>query len=167
MPLSLVKVRSQTQGSHVGKQYSYRGIWHGLNSIYQQEGGLKGLFAGSWASQLRVGIGSATQLASYKRARSICETHLGISNEMLLTLASSSLGGVATSLAMNPLDVASTRLYNHAAKYRGLSDCLAQTVRSEGVLALWKGLSGQYARIVPHSILMMVIAESLGFDFGK
>ena len=86
---------------------------------------------------------------------------------MLLTLASSSLGGVATSLAMNPLDVASTRLYNHAAKYRGLSDCLAQTVRSEGVLALWKGLSGQYARIVPHSILMMVIAESLGFDFGK
>ena len=161
-PLSLVKVRMQTAGSRVGVQYRYRSLLDGLRSIYRHEG-LAGLFAGSWASQLRVGVGSAAQLASYKWSKQMLGAHLAPGYP--LYLAASAVGGVATVLAMNPLDVASTRLYNSQGRYRGVADCLVRTVRKEGFFALWKGLSGQYLRIVPHSVLIIVFSEALGFKF--
>lgn len=165
-PLSLVKVRMQTFGSQVGAQQAYRGITHGILSIYR-EGGVRGLFAGSWASQMRVGVGSAAQLASYKLAKSIVSGTLKVDG-LPMFIISSAISGIFTSLSMNPLDVVSTRLYNQGtnAKYRGVLDCLVKTVKTEGFFALWKGLTGQYARIVPHSIVVLVFSEILGFNFG-
>lgn len=55
--------------------------------------------------------------------------------------------------------------YNRSHEYSGVFDVLRRTVKSEGVFALWKGVSAQYSRIVPHTILTILFAEALGFDF--
>jgi solute carrier family 25 protein 34/35 len=43
--------------------------------------------------------------------------------------------------------------------YKGVFDCLAKTIRTEGVLAIYKGFLPHLARILPHTILTLSFAE--------
>jgi solute carrier family 25 protein 34/35 len=52
------------------------------------------------------------------------------------------------------------RLYNqHGNLYKGIFDCLYKTVSTEGVFALYKGFTAHLARILPHTILTLTLAE--------
>ncbi len=181
-PLSLIKVRLQAAGSQVGRQtYNYRGVIDGLRTVYRSEG-MTGLYRGVWASMLRVAVGSAAQMASYKKSKQFVQERFGLSGSVPVIVGAAAVSGIVCSLSMNPLDgekhflvlfllfltlaVVSTRMYNNAHQYSGVFDVLARTVRTEGVLALWKGVSGQFSRIVPHTVLTIVFAEALGFDFN-
>lgn len=53
-----------------------------------------------------------------------------------------------------------SRLYNQNGNlYSGVIDCLTKTVRSEGFFALYKGFLPHLARILPHTILTLSLAE--------
>ena len=53
-----------------------------------------------------------------------------------------------------------SRMYNQNGNlYRGVFDCLAKTVRTEGFLAIYKGFLPHLARILPHTILTLTLAE--------
>jgi len=43
--------------------------------------------------------------------------------------------------------------------YQGVLDCLSKTIRTEGVLAIYKGFLPHLARILPHTILTLSLAE--------
>lgn len=45
--------------------------------------------------------------------------------------------------------------------YRSTLDCLAQTVRTEGVLALYKGWTPYVSRVMPHVLTMFVVYEKV------
>ena len=52
------------------------------------------------------------------------------------------------------------RMYNQDGRlYKGIFDCLLKTIRTEGVLAVYKGFNAHLARILPHTILTMSLAE--------
>lgn len=81
----------------------------------------------------------------------------------------SMLSGVMLALSINPFDVVSTRLYNQPVcketgrglLYRGLGDCLTRIVREEGVMSLWKGVTANYLRVGPHTVLTFMFWERL------
>lgn len=53
-----------------------------------------------------------------------------------------------------------SRLYNQNGNlYKGVFDCLAKTVRTEGFFAIYKGFLPHLARILPHTILTLSLAE--------
>ena len=53
-----------------------------------------------------------------------------------------------------------SRMYNQTGNlYNGLFDCLFKTIRTEGVLAIYKGFFAHLARILPHTILTLSLAE--------
>lgn len=53
-----------------------------------------------------------------------------------------------------------SRMYNQNGNlYQGVFDCLAKTVKTEGVLAIYKGFLPHLARILPHTILTLSLAE--------
>lgn len=53
-----------------------------------------------------------------------------------------------------------SRMYNQNGNlYKGVLDCLMKTVRTEGVLAIYKGFLPHLARILPHTILTLSLAE--------
>lgn len=53
-----------------------------------------------------------------------------------------------------------SRLYNqHGNLYTGIFDCLRKTIGTEGVLAIYKGFLPHLARILPHTILTLSLAE--------
>jgi solute carrier family 25 protein 34/35 len=43
--------------------------------------------------------------------------------------------------------------------YKGVVDCLMKTVRTEGFFAIYKGFLPHLARILPHTILTLSLAE--------
>jgi solute carrier family 25 protein 34/35 len=51
------------------------------------------------------------------------------------------------------LDTIMARMYNQTGNlYGGVFDCLFKTVRTEGVLAIYKGFFAHLARILPHTV---------------
>jgi hypothetical protein len=52
------------------------------------------------------------------------------------------------------------RMYNQTGKlYKGIFDCLSKTIRTEGLFAIYKGFFAHLARILPHTILTLTLAE--------
>lgn len=70
-----------------------------------------------------------------------------------------------------PADVLKSRLMNQrvvdgrGALYRGMTDCAAQTVRHEGVFALWRGLLPVWLRMGPWSFTFWIVNERLRREF--
>lgn len=53
-----------------------------------------------------------------------------------------------------------SRMYNQTGNlYTSALDCFIKTLRTEGVLAIYKGYTVHLARILPHTILTLTLAE--------
>ncbi|KAI8848308.1 mitochondrial carrier domain-containing protein [Chytridium lagenaria] len=172
-PLYLVKTRMQSYSPvAVGHQHSYvtRGVFYSLSHIFGNEG-IRGLWRGVDAAMMRTGIGSAVQLSSYDGSKKaiLASGFLTNGGGIVVHFAASAVTSLFVCLAMNPFDVASTRMYNqHAGSdgksgslYRSGLDCIVKTVRAEGISALYKGFTAHYLRIGPHTILTFVFLEQV------
>ena len=57
-------------------------------------------------------------------------------------------------------DTIMSRMYNQTGNlYSGVFDCLVKIVKTEGLLAIYKGFFAHLARILPHTILTLSLAE--------
>ncbi|KAH7127689.1 mitochondrial carrier domain-containing protein [Dactylonectria macrodidyma] len=160
-PFFLVKTRLQSFSPFrpVGTQHQYRGAWHGLNQIYGTEG-FRGLYRGVSAAMIRTGFGSSVQLPTYFFAKRRLVKHFGMEEGPALHLACSSMSGFVVCCFMHPPDTVMSRMYNQNGNlYSGAFDCLSKTIRSEGFFALYKGFLPHLARILPHTILTLSLAE--------
>lgn len=170
-PFNLIKSRFQSCSPHfaTGYQHGYASVAAAIRSIWGREG-LGGFYRGASASVLRTTVGSAVQLSSYDALKPLVARALAQPADHFGVHFCAAMGsGVLACLTMNPFDVVMTRLYNQKARgalYAGLADCAAKTIRAEGVLALWKGLLPHFARIGPHTVLLLVLLEQVRAHLG-
>ncbi|KAK4455998.1 mitochondrial carrier domain-containing protein [Podospora aff. communis PSN243] len=160
-PFFLAKTRLQSFSPFlpVGTQHNYRNAWDGLKQIYRGEG-VRGLYRGVGAAMIRTGFGSSVQLPTYFFAKRRLVRHLGMEEGPALHLASSTVSGFVVCVVMHPPDTIMSRLYNQNGNlYKGVFDCLAKTVKTEGFFAIYKGFLPHLARILPHTILTLSLAE--------
>ncbi|KAL2129487.1 hypothetical protein VTI74DRAFT_7674 [Chaetomium olivicolor] len=160
-PFFLVKTRLQSFSPFrpVGTQHRYRNAWDGLSQIYRSEG-VRGLYRGVGAAMIRTGFGSSVQLPTYFFAKRRLMRHLGMEEGPALHLASSTASGFVVCVVMHPPDTIMSRMYNQNGNlYAGVFDCLAKTVKTEGFFAIYKGFLPHLARILPHTILTLTLAE--------
>ncbi|EAW13100.1 putative mitochondrial oxaloacetate transporter (Oac) [Aspergillus clavatus NRRL 1] len=160
-PFFLVKTRLQSYSPFlpVGTQHKYRNSFDGLRKIYTSEG-VGGLYRGVGAAMVRTGFGSSVQLPTYFFAKRRLMNHLGMEDGPALHLASSTASGFVVCCVMHPPDTVMSRMYNQTGDlYKGAFDCLFKTIRKEGVLAIYKGYFAHLARILPHTILTLSLAE--------
>ncbi|XXQ35211.1 Mitochondrial carrier protein [Plasmodiophora brassicae] len=168
-PAFLIKVRLQMQGSAgagstIGYQHNYGGVLDAATKIVRADG-IAGLWAGSRSQMLRVAVGSAVQLPSYDAFKAILLMVPGVPNGTVTHLIASTGGGLLVAVAMNPFDLVTSRVMNQptvngkGALYDGIVDCMLKTARSEGLLALFKGLPAHAMRVAPHTILTFVFWE--------
>ncbi|KAA8652579.1 hypothetical protein EYZ11_002364 [Aspergillus tanneri] len=160
-PFFLVKTRLQSYSPFlpVGTQHSYRNSFDGLQKIYTSEG-IRGLYRGVGAAMVRTGFGSSVQLPTYFFAKRRLMRHLGMEDGPALHLASSTASGFVVCCVMHPPDTIMSRMYNQTGNlYKGVFDCLYKTIRTEGLLAIYKGYFAHLARILPHTILTLSLAE--------
>ncbi|KAG9245520.1 mitochondrial oxaloacetate transport protein-like protein [Calycina marina] len=160
-PFFLVKTRLQSFSpfAPVGTQHAYRNAADGMRQIYISEG-FRGLYRGVGAAMVRTGFGSSVQLPTYFFAKRRLVKHLGLEEGPALHLASSAASGFVVCCVMHPPDTIMSRMYNQNGDlYKGVLDCLLKTVKTEGVLAIYKGFLPHLARILPHTILTLSLAE--------
>lgn len=160
-PFFLIKTRLQSYSPTlpVGTQHKYRNALDGVRQIYSAEG-LRGLYRGMGASMVRTGAGSSVQLPTYFFAKRRLMRHANMQDGPALHLLSSTASGFVVCCAMHPPDTVMARLYNqHGNLYSGILDCLTKTVRTEGLLAVYKGFLAHLARILPHTVLTLTFAE--------
>ena len=178
-PFFLVKTRLQSFSPllPVGYQHGYKNAVDGFRQINRNEG-IKGLYRGVGAAMVRTGFGSSVQLPTYFFAKRRLIRHLGMEEGPGLHLASSTVSGFVVCCVMHPpgtsvdfsacarsadsihLDTIMSRMYNQTGNlYSGVFDCLYKTVKTEGVLAIYKGFFAHLARILPHTVLTLSLAE--------
>lgn len=160
-PFFLVKTRLQSYSPFlpVGTQHQYKNAWDGLRQIYTAEG-TKGLYRGVGPAMVRTAFGSSVQLPTYFLAKRRLQNWFGMSDGAPLHLLSSTCSGVVVCIFMHPPDTVMARMYNQTGNlYSGAFDCLYRTVKTEGILAVYKGFFAHLARILPHTILTLSLAE--------
>ncbi|KAF4636794.1 hypothetical protein G7Y89_g1291 [Cudoniella acicularis] len=145
-PFFLVKTRLQSFSpfAPVGTQHAYKNAVDGMRQIYKGEG-IHGLYRGVGAAMVRTGFGSSVQLPTYFFAKRRMIKHFGMEEGPALHLASNTI---------------MSRMYNQNGNlYKGVFDCFGKTVKTEGLLAIYKGFLPHLARILPHTILTLSLAE--------
>ncbi|KZZ93061.1 Mitochondrial carrier domain protein [Ascosphaera apis ARSEF 7405] len=161
-PFFLVKTRLQSFSpfNPVGTQFPYTGAIDGFGQIIKTEGGAGGLYRGVGAAMVRTGFGSSVQLPTYFLAKRTLMKFDGVKDGPGLHLACSSAAGFVVCCVMHPPDTIMARLYNQRGNlYKGVFDCLFKIVKTEGVLALYKGYVAHLARILPHTVLTLTLME--------
>lgn len=132
--------------------------------LSDRQEGVRGLWRGATPAVQRAALVNLGELATYDHAKeSILRTGLVGDNVAAHTL-SSMCSGLFASLISTPADVIKTRMMNQdpaAPLYRGSVDCLVQSVRAEGVLALYKGFLPTWARLGPWQLVFWVSYEQL------
>ncbi|GAA5928897.1 hypothetical protein JCM1841_001288 [Sporobolomyces salmonicolor] len=148
-PVERVKVLLQMQGQG-GKQL-YNGPIDAISKLYK-EGGLKSIYRGTAATLARDGPGSAVYFIVYEAVKRRL-TPAGQDPAALSLTAVTVAGGLAGvgmwTFAIPP-DVIKSRLQGAPeGTYKGFIDCAAQTVKHDGVKALFKGFGPAMLRAFP------------------
>jgi len=156
-PFDVAKIRMQASREQ-------KGSFRSELLLIGQEGGLAGYFRGMEASLLRAVIQYGCTIGTYDSSKARLVDSYGLKDGVTTHVAASMLSGVVTALLGTPADVMKTRMiaqhYGGADPiYRNSLDCVRQTVRREGLAALWKGLTPTYLRLAPWHTIFFVAYE--------
>ncbi|SNX86587.1 related to FAD carrier protein FLX1 [Melanopsichium pennsylvanicum] len=157
----------------------YRGLWHGLVSIYKTEG-VRGWYKGAGLALFGVSNG-AIQFMAYEElkrwrtsvaARKVVtcpgEEHVDtnmikLSNAEYIVM--SGVSKVAAILLTYPYQVVRSRIQNHATShiYPDIQTCIRLTYTQEGLRAFYKGLVPNLVRILPGTCVTFVVYENVSW----
>lgn len=165
-PFDLIKVRLQNQTEPRARPGSppprYRGPVHCAVSICQEEGP-RGLFRGAWALMLRDTPTLGIYFVTYEW---LCRqsTPEGQSPSSASVLVAGGFAGILSWAVATPLDVIKSRMQMAGLKhrvYRGVLDCMASSVRQEGLGVFFRGLTINSARAFPVNAVIFLSYEYL------
>lgn len=165
-PTDVLKVRMQVHGHHHSLVSCFQDVYH--------HEGIGGLWRGVGPTAQRAAIIAAVELPVYD----FCKHHLipKVGDTVANHFISSFIASLGSAVASTPTDVIRTRLMNqrrfktggitspspHTAHlYKGSIDCLIQTVRNEGITALYKGFIPTWVRMGPWNIIFFITYEQL------
>ncbi|XP_030566482.1 mitochondrial uncoupling protein Bmcp [Drosophila novamexicana] len=170
-PTDVLKVRMQVHG----KGTDQLGLLGCFREIYKYEG-VRGLWRGVGPTAQRAVVIASVELPVYD----FCKLQLmsAFGDQVANHFVSSFIASLGSAVASTPIDVIRTRLMNQrhvtvlngglataaaspAKLYSGSLDCAVQTIRNEGLLALYKGFIPTWVRMGPWNIIFFITYEQL------
>eukprot|EP00698_Gefionella_okellyi_P001596 TRINITY_DN11519_c0_g1_i2.p1 TRINITY_DN11519_c0_g1~~TRINITY_DN11519_c0_g1_i2.p1 ORF type:complete len:324 (-),score=23.13 TRINITY_DN11519_c0_g1_i2:118-1053(-) len=169
-PTDVIKVRMQAEGPlKPGQQRRYRHTGHAFAQIFKDEG-LRGLYKGWQPTSLRACLLTAAQLSSYDHCKQVM-IRFGVDDGFPLHFGAGALSGFITTVVTCPVDVVKTRFMNQGVNHQGIGqhnvvylsafDVFMKTLKSEGILGLFKGFEASYLRLGPSIAGQLVVMEQL------
>eukprot|EP00434_Breviolum_minutum_P008325 symbB.v1.2.007346.t1/scaffold425.1/size368629/10 len=167
-PADVVLIRMQADsGWPMAQRRGYRHVYHGLSCILRTEG-LGALYRGAGPTAMRAALVTMSQLATYEELKGQA-LKAGFANDLRLHLACAMASGTVACLATQPVDCVKTRIINMQStcgvNYLGPIDVVRKTLRTEGPLAFYKGLSATFLRLWPHTVLLWLAQEAISKQF--
>ncbi|KAI5651995.1 mitochondrial carrier protein domain-containing protein [Phthorimaea operculella] len=174
-PTDLVKVNMQAEGRRLlqGRPPRFKNCREAYVMLYK-ESGLLGFWRGAIPNVQRAALVNMGDLAAYDFSKQflIREFHMA-DNAIVHALAAFTAGFVAAVLG-TPADVLKTRLMNQPVGpdgrgklYRGMIDCLQQSVKNEGIFSLYKGFLPLWMRLGPWALINWIAFENIMLAMGR
>lgn len=169
-PADVVLVRMQADGRLPKEmQRGYRHVFSGMVRMARHEG-LLSLYRGSGPMVLRGLLVTTGQFATYDQTKEKLLS-IGYKNNVATHFIAGGFAGLVATCCSCPVDVIKSRMMNSMPlpstgkisrfpRYASSWDCLRQTVRNEGMLALYKGFVPTYMRIGPQVMIMWLAIEN-------
>lgn len=161
-PTDLVKVQMQMEGRRVseGLPRKYKGTFDAFRTILQTNG-LKGLWKGCVPNMQRAALVNLGDLTTYDQAKQFLLKHTPLGDTTTTHAVSSLTAGLVGAAFGTPADVIKSRIMNTPDLYKSTLDCLAKTVKNEGVGALWTGFIPVWLRFAPWSLTFWIVNEKI------
>jgi len=157
-PCDLLKIRYITNQNHTT-------IPKTIKNIYS-ENGIKGLWKGVIPNVSRAMLVNLGELATYDHVKCSIKENLNIPESTLLHILSSVCSGFVASVCCTPADVVKSRMMQVNTPYKGVIDCLHNTVKKEGIQSLYKGFFPIWFRLAPWQLTFWVTYEKLRLISG-
>ncbi|KZT12673.1 mitochondrial FAD carrier protein [Laetiporus sulphureus 93-53] len=174
-PIWVVKVRMFT--TRAGSPESYRGLWHGLTSIYRMEG-IRGLYRGTSLALFGVSNG-AIQFMTYeemkrwgfeRKRQQFAQAGRAYTpaDDKLSNTAYTVMSGASKLTALTltyPYQVVRSRIQNNATAhlYPTIRVCVKRTFSEEGFRGFYRGLGTNLVRVLPGTCVTFVVYENLAW----
>ena len=162
-PAEVGLIRMQSDGMKPRVQRAnYTSVVDALSRISKAEG-VSALWQGSYPTIIRAMATNFGQLAVFSESKAqLAKTRL---SELNRTIAASAIAGFFAAFFSLPFDFLKTRLQRGGGSYTGMLYCAVKVARGEGILRFYRGFGTYLARIAPHSIITLIIADSLKAAF--
>lgn len=154
------------------QQRNYTSVWDCLRRIAAEEG-LVNLWRGAAPTVARATLLSACSMGITSEAKEKLSDsgYFGPNGQWLhgypVMFVATTISSFFANLTSNPFDVMKSRLQNMtiaadgSAKYNGLVDCFVKSIKTEGVLVLWKGFTPAFIKLAPYSIISLTLLDKL------
>lgn len=165
-PAEVALIRMTSDGRlPVAERRGYSSVFNALARVTREEG-LATLWRGTGPTVGRAMVLNMAQLATYDQAKELIRGTGVVSEGVGLHIIASTCSGFIATAVSIPLDNAKTKMQsmrtiNGVPEYAGMLDAVQKTVRSDGVLALWRGFTPYFLRLGPHTILTFLCLEQL------
>ena len=162
-PLDLLKTRLQLRAGAHGAGGTAREAFTGM----VQSEGLMALWTRGVAPNIvRSAMATGVALPVNSKLKEVANESGIFSNPAIRDLCCALCSSLATTYAINPVDVVRTRLYAQPPPpeppiYRNTLHCAWRIASTEGLLAFWKGSGAAFLRIGPHQTLTLVFISGL------
>lgn len=148
----------------------YNSTFDAFRKIIHHEG-ILGLYRGIAPTVQRATVGTAVQIASYDHIKHILLRRRVFEEGLALHLTASFIAGMITAIAINPMDVARTRVMNEmiaanngpqvTTTYTSSFQTYKIVFYSEGIGGFYKGLTPSWLRLGPHTVITFLVFEKL------
>ncbi|RMZ52788.1 hypothetical protein APUTEX25_000907 [Auxenochlorella protothecoides] len=171
-PFEVVKTRLQQQRGTDKALLKYKGPVHTAMLGAREEGPMK-LWAGATATTIRQGSNQMSMFWGKSVADGLIWGKRDGDGKVLTPVQSAASGFLAACIGPvlnNPMDVVKTRMQaatRSGAGYAGFADCLLTVGRTEGIGALWKGLTPRLARTPPGQAIVWAVSDQITGYFEK
>ncbi|KAJ8319475.1 hypothetical protein KUTeg_004566 [Tegillarca granosa] len=142
-PTDLVKVQMQMEGRRPA-----------AFKMIVKESGFRGLYRGWVPNVQRAALVNMGDLCTYDTVKHQILKHTNIGDNYYTHTLSSFCSGLVAATVSTPADVVKTRMMNQPIEngrpkyYKGTIDCFVKTVKTEGTMALFKGYTPCWMRLV-------------------
>ncbi len=165
-PFDLSLVRMQTDHNLPENQrMHYKNVLHALSCIVKNEG-IFSLWNGVSPTVGRACAINMGQMVTFDQAKESFDKKFGPG--WTSTLSASALSGFFAAALSLPFDFLKTRIQKQkpdpvtgVLPYKGFFDCLAKTVKKEGVGALFVGFPTYYFRVAPQAMITLIVMDAL------
>lgn len=171
-PTDVVLVRFQSDAYLPPEQRrNYKHVFDALNRICKEEG-FVALWRGFMPTMLRAMSLNVGMLTTYDQVKEWLNNRSPVKDTQMIRLQSSAISGIVLSIVSLPFDNIKTKMQKMAKDahgnypYRGVIHCFQKSIQREGFLGLWVGYPTFYARVAPHSMLVLLIQDFLHINFG-
>jgi len=168
-PTDLVKTQIQMEGRRrlLGYEPRVDGTMDALRKIVAQ-GGVLGLWRGCWPNVQRAALVNLGDLSTYDSVKAALLENTHLEDNSTTHCMSSGCAGLVGAIMGTPADVVKARVMNQPTDssgrglvYKNSSDCLLQTVKGEGFMALYKGFLPCWLRMAPWSLTFWLSFEQI------